>query len=100
MRINLESLKTALREIDSNTYNGETTLYTDITIQEENIQDEKLGDILTVKMTINKKSTYAREKEATIVKILEFPAETEGQGRRYKVITQTVVNYDLDKKDV
>jgi hypothetical protein len=96
--INLDVLKTALREVDANAYSGETVLSTEIFIQEENIQDNRLGDILTVKMTINKIDKYHGDRESTIVKILEFPATTEAQGKKYRIITQTIEDYDLEKK--
>jgi hypothetical protein len=99
MKVDINVLRKALNDMNANEYSGEKLLHTEIDVQSEDIQGEKLGDILTVKVTISKVDKYNNNRESTIVKILEIPGECEGQGKKYSVTTQTVDKYDLDNKE-
>lgn len=99
MNIKYDLLIEALKKIDINSYSGETLLSTEISVQSEDLQADKIGDILTIKNTVKKVDKYNNNRESTQMWILEIPAETEGLGKKFKVTRQIVENYDLEPKE-
>lgn len=101
MKIDIDVLMGALSKLkySISDYAGEKICSTEITIQDEDIQGNKLCDIVTIKCTTTQLNKYDGNRELITIRTLEIPGSTEGTGRKYNLVTETAQTFDLDKKE-
>jgi len=100
MKVDLLLLAEAITKLkyEALGYGSDVTSIAEVTVQDEDLQGNKLGDLIAIKCTIVTTDKYNDNKEVRTTRILEVPGATDGLGKQFHITTQKSETYEVKKK--